>query len=78
MSQSLDVAAILVPHGEKSRLVTLPPTSRVDKHDPEGMFHILMVSSVEPLTRMFGSSGLKATQFTPDLLKHTKLVLKTR
>ena len=49
---------------------------RVDTHDPDVMSHILMVSSQEPLTRMLGLSGLKATQFTSLLLKHTKLVLK--
>ena len=39
------------------------------------MSHILMVSSSEQLTRMLWLSGLKATQFTTSLLKHTKLVL---
>ena len=49
---------------------------RVDRHDPEVMSHILMVLSLEPLTRMLGLSGLKATQLTPRLLKHTTSVLK--
>ena len=49
---------------------------RVDKIDPEAMSHILMVLSQEPLTRMLGLSGLKATHLTPLLLKHTKLVIK--
>ena len=48
---------------------------RVDKHDPEVMSHVLMVSSLEPLTTILGLSGLKATQFTAYLLKHNKLVL---
>ena len=73
----LDVAAILVPHGEKSRLETLPSTLRVDNIDPEAMSHILMVLSSEPLTRMLGLSGLKATHLTQPLLKHTKSVPKT-
>ena len=51
---------------------------RVDKHDPEVMSQTMMVSSSEPLTRMLGLSGLKATQFTQSLLKHTKLVLTKR
>ena len=51
---------------------------RVDKIDPDVMSHILMVLFEEPLTRMLGLSGLKATQLTAFLLKHTKLVLKTR
>ena len=51
---------------------------RVDKHDPEVMSHVLMVLSSEPLTTMLGLSGLKATQFTRYLLKHTKLVLTKR
>ena len=51
---------------------------RVDKHDPEVMSHVLMVLSSEPLTTMLGLSGLKETQFTPSLLKHTKLVLTKR
>ena len=50
----------------------------VDTHDPEVMSHILMVLSWEQLTMMLGLFGLKATQVTPSLLKHTKLVLKTR
>ena len=54
------------------------PTFRVDKHDPEVMSQTMMVSSSEPLTRMLGLSGLKATQFTQSLLKHTKLVLTKR
>ena len=51
---------------------------RVDKHDPEVMSHVLMVSSAEPLTTILGVSGLKATQFTAYLLKHNKLVLTKR
>ena len=51
---------------------------RVDKHDPEVMFHVLMVSSSEALTTILGLSGLKATQFTQSLLKHNKLVLTKR
>ena len=51
---------------------------RVDKHDPEVMSHVLMVMSWEPLTTMLGLSGLKATQYTPALLKHNKLVLTKR
>ena len=51
---------------------------RVDKIDPEVMSHILMVLSSEPLTRMLGLSGLKATHLTKLLLKHTKLVPKIR
>ena len=54
------------------------PTFRVDKHDPEVMSHVLMVLSSEPLTRILGLSGLKATQFTQTLLKHNKLVLTKR
>ena len=54
------------------------PTFRVDKHDPEVMSHVLMVVSSEALTTMLGLSGLKATQFTSALLKHTKLVLTKR
>ena len=50
----------------------------VDKHDPEVMSHILMVSSQEQLTRMFGLSGLKATPVTKSLLKHTKLVSRIK
>ena len=50
----------------------------VERHDPEVMSHVLIVRSVEPLTRMLGLSGLKATQFTPYLLKHNKLVLTKR
>ena len=49
---------------------------RVDKHDPEAMSHILMVLSKEPLNRIFGFLGSKATQITSWLLKQTKLVLK--
>ena len=37
---------------------------RVDKHDPEVMSHVLMVLSEEPLTRMLGLSGVKATHLT--------------
>jgi hypothetical protein len=48
---------------------------RVDNIDPEVMSHILMVLSEEQLTRILGLSGLKATQFTPRLLKNNKLVL---
>ena len=44
----------------------------VDTHDPEVRSHILMVLSQEPLTRMLGLSGLKATHLTEPLLKHTK------
>ena len=51
-------------------------TFRVDKLDLDVMSHILMVLSEEPPTRMFGFLGSKATQVTPSLLKHTKLVLK--
>ena len=51
---------------------------RVDKHDPEVMSQTMMVSSSEPLTRMLGLSGLKATHLTQSLLKHTKLVLTKR
>ena len=40
------------------------PTFRVDKHDPEVMSHVLMVASSEPLTRMLGLSGVKATHVT--------------
>ena len=54
------------------------PTFRVDKHDTEVMSHVLMVLSEEPLTRMFGLSGLKATQVTQSLLKYNKLVLTNR
>ena len=51
---------------------------RVDTHDPEVMSHILMVASLEQLTRMLGLSGLKATPITKLLLKHTKSVPKTK
>ena len=37
---------------------------RVDKHDPDSMSQILMVSSAEPLARMLGFWGSKATQST--------------
>ena len=53
-------------------------TSRVDKHDPEVMSHVLMVVSSEALTTILGLSGLKATHFTGYLLKHNKLVLTKR
>ena len=37
---------------------------RVDKHDPDSMSQILMVSSSEPLARMLGFWGSNATQRT--------------
>ena len=68
-----------VPSGLHETDMTSPPCPlRVDKHDPEVMSHVLMVLSLEPLTTMLGLSGLKATQFTKSLLKHTKLVLTKR
>ena len=67
------------PSAENATALTaLECTVRVDMHDPEVMSHILMVSSSEQLMRMLELSGLKATQFTSKLLKHTRLVLKTR
>ena len=61
----------------KAMVKTGEPQLNVDTHDPELMSHILMVLSREQLMRMLGLSGLKATHLTSDLLKHTKLVLKT-
>ena len=74
----MQAAVILVPHGDQWTLLTTPSTFRVDKHDPEVMSHVLMVSSEEPLKRMLGLSGLKATHLTQSLLKYTKLVLTKR
>ena len=48
------------------------------ERDPKVRSHILMVLSLEQLTRMLGLSGLKATHVTQLLLKYTKLVLKIR
>ena len=61
----------------KAMVKTSEPQLWVDKLGPEALPHILMVLSYEPLTRMFGFLGSKATQVTPSLLKHTKIVLKT-
>ena len=68
--------ASCVPSGlHETDTTLLPCPLRVDKHDPEVMSHVLMVLSEEPLTRMLGLSGLKATHLTQLLLKYTKLVL---
>ena len=49
--------------------------ARVDWHAPDSISQILMVSSTEPLARMLGFCGSKATQSTPSLLANTKLEL---
>ena len=71
--------ASFVPSGlQETAVTTREWPLRVDKHDPEVMSHVLMVLSEEPLTRMLGLSGLKATHITQSLLKYTKLVLTKR
>ena len=48
---------------------------RVDWHAPDSTSQILMVLSREPLARMLGFWGSKATQNTRSLLTNTKLEL---
>ena len=49
--------------------------ARVDKHDPDSMFQILMVLSREQLARMLGFWGSNATQSNRRLLTNTMLEL---
>jgi len=53
----------------KAMVTTSKPQLNVDKHDPDVMFHILMVLSRDQLTRMLGLPGLKATPVTQWLLR---------